>query len=43
MSVTIVFSVVVSVFGPQAETASAAPATSEPVRILEMMHALEAP
>ncbi|WP_299647671.1 hypothetical protein [Sphingomonas bacterium] len=38
MSVTIVLSVVVvSVFGPQADTASAAPAMSEPVRTLEMI------
>jgi hypothetical protein len=35
-SVTIVLSVVVSVFGPQAETISAAPAIIEPVSTLEM-------
>ena len=43
-SVTIVFSVVVSVFGPQAETISAAPAIIEPVSTLEMSaRVLEAP
>jgi hypothetical protein len=35
-SVTIVLSVVVSAFGPQAETISAAPAIIEPVSTLEM-------
>ena len=36
MSVTVVLSVVVSVLGPHAETASAAPAIIEPVRTLEI-------
>src|SRR5436305_1809712 len=37
MSVTMLASVVFSVFEPQAETASAAPAMTEPIRTLEMI------